>query len=252
MSGFSSQPFPVTRWSLIERARGAGAADVHSRDALDELLRRYLPALKTHLVLSRRLDPDRADEMLQSFVASRIVENGLLSRVGPGRGRFRTYLLHSINNFLLDQIRAERAQKRAGGYVHSLDELGASDQEPQHAAPAPPHAYDMAWARRVIDQAAELMRGQCAREDRTDIWEVFVARVLEPALQGADPIPYEQLVARFGYRTPEQAANVLTTAKRSFQRALREVVADYCDEAEVEQELRDLRAMVASQQRSNA
>ena len=246
MSDFVSQPFPVTRWSLISRARGAGATDPASRQALDELLRRYLPALKTHLVLTRRLDPDRADDVLQSFAAARVVEQGLLARVGPGRGRFRTYLLHAMNNFLVDQIRAGRAQKRSGGDVRSFDAPdGGPAIDPADDAPAPADAFDAAWARQVIDQAAALMREQCAREDRDDIWDVFVGRVLSPALDGATPVPYEQLVARFGYATPEQASNVLMTAKRSFQRALRQVVSDYCDDLEVEDELRDLRAVVA-------
>jgi hypothetical protein len=244
MSDFVSQPFPVTRWSLISRARAA--PDLASRDALDELLRRYLPALRTHLVLTRRLEPDRADDVLQSFVSSRVVEQGLLERVGPGRGRFRTYLLHALGNFLVDQARAARAQKRSGGDVRSFD---AGDEgrsiDPADDAPQPDERFDQAWARQVIDQAAALMREQCARDDRGDIWEILVARVLAPALDGATPVPYEQLVARFGYETPEQASNVLMTAKRSFQRALRQVVADYCDESEVDEELRDLRVIVA-------
>ena len=244
MSDFVSQPFPITRWSLISRARGA--PDPMSRQALDELLRRYLPALRTHLVLTRRLDPDRADDVLQSFVSSRVVEQNLLERVGPGRGRFRTYLLHALGNFLVDQVRAERAQKRSAGDVRSIDAGDdARTMDLPDDAPQPDERFDQAWARQVIDQAAELMRQQCAREDRADIWEVFRSRVLAPALEGAAPVPYDQLVARFGYETPEQASNVLMTAKRSFQRALRHVVADYCDESEVNEELRDLRVVVA-------
>ena len=246
MSEFVSQPFPVTRWSLISQARG-GPTSV-SRQALDELLRRYLPALKTHLVLTRRLDPDRADDLLQSFAASRVVESGLLDRVGPGKGKFRTYLLQAMNNFLIDQIRAERAQKRSGGDVHSLHADDADEGrgiDPPDDAPTPAAAFDQAWARQVIEQAAAVMREHCLREDRADIWEVFVGRVLAPALEGAAPVPYEQLVTRFDYGTPEQASNVLMTAKRSFQRALRQVVLDYCDESEVEDELRDLRVVVS-------
>jgi hypothetical protein len=75
--------------------------------------------------------------------------------------------------------------------------------------------------------------------------------VLGPTLDGASPTPYEQLVARFGYTTPDQAANVLTTGKRSFQRALREVVVDYCDENEVDDEIRDLQSIVAGGHRRN-
>ena len=70
-------------------------------------------------------------------------------------------------------------------------------------------------------------------------------RGLGPSVVGAPPTPYQQLVARFGYATPDQAANVLTTGKRSFQRALREVVADYCDENQVDDEIRDLQSIVA-------
>jgi RNA polymerase sigma-70 factor (ECF subfamily) len=243
MADFVSQPFPVTRWSLISRARGS--PDLESRQALDELLRRYLPALKTHLVLTRRLDPDRADDLLQSFAASRVVEHGLLGRVSPGRGRFRTYLLHAMNNFLVDQVRAERAQKRAGGNVRSLEGTEGAAIDPADGAPTPAEDFDRAWARQVIDQAAALMRAQCQREDRADIWEVFAGRVLAPALEGAEPVPYERLVERFGYATPDQASNVLMTAKRSFQRALRQSVADYCEESEVEDELRELRAVAS-------
>jgi RNA polymerase sigma-70 factor (ECF subfamily) len=242
MADFAAQPFPITRWSLISRARISG--DPMARGALDELLRRYLPALTTHLVLSRRLSEDRADELLQGFIASRVVEQQLLSRSGPEKGRFRTFLLVSMNNFLVDQIRAAGAQKR-GGDLRSLDDEEAAHLQPPDDEPDPSAAYEIAWARRVIEQAAALMHEQCAREDRSDIWEVFKGRLLEPALDGAEPIPYEQLIARFGYESPDRASNVLMTAKRSFQRALRQVVADYCEEGEVEAELRELQATVA-------
>jgi RNA polymerase sigma-70 factor (ECF subfamily) len=238
----SPQPFPATRWSLIARARGDAGPD--RRKALDELLRRYLPALRTHLLLSRRLDPDRADDLLQSFVADRFVEQSLLSGVGPEKGRFRTLLLRAMNNFLIDQLRREQAQKR-GGSAQFVGEPDAALHSPSAGLDDPAVQYDLAWARQVIDQASALMRAQCAREDRVDIWEVFYGRVLAPTLQGAPPTPYEELVTRFHYETPEQAANVLITGKRSFQRALREVVADYCDAGAVADEIRDLRSIVA-------
>jgi RNA polymerase sigma-70 factor (ECF subfamily) len=236
------QPFPLTRWSLIARARSGSTP--WARQALDELLQRYLPALRTHLLLSRRLDPDRADDLLQSFVTSRFVEQSLLSSAGPEKGRFRTFVLKAMNNFLIDQIRKEQAQKR-GGTAKSLDAADSQHWHSQDETADPAAAYDLAWARRVIEQAAESMRTQCLRDDRADIWEVFVARVLSPTLEGAQPVPYEQLIARFHYETPERAANVLVTAKRTFQRALREVVADYCDEGEVDDEIRELQSIVS-------
>jgi len=251
MSEHAPQSFPLTRWSLILRARGGDGGhpltDAQSRQALDDLLRRYLPALRTHLLVSRRVDPDTAADLLQGFVASRVVENGLLDRVGPGKGRFRTYLLYALNNFVIDQIRAQRAQKRAAANVYSLEALDTMSPADGDDRAEPAAQFELVWARQVIDHATELMRERCAREGRSDIWEVFVGRVLAPALDGAAPVPYDELVARFGYETPEQASNVLTTAKRTFQRCLRQVVADYCDESEVDDEIRELRALVARQ-----
>lgn len=244
MSNSLSQPFPVTRWSLISRARGE--ADAVSRQALDELLRRYLPALKAHLVLSRKLSIDQAEDLLQSFVASRFVEQNLLGNVGPEKGRFRTFLLRAMNNYLIDQIRAARTRKRGGGSQRSLDELADDALDPADPnASDPAGSFDLAWARQVIDQAGEIMRAECAHEDRLDIWEVFRGRILLPALDGSAPTPYQTLVEQFGYETPDQAANVLVTAKRSFQRALRRVVADYCSDEDVEAELRELQAAAA-------
>lgn len=52
----------------------------------------------------------------------------------------------------------------------------------------------------------------------------------------------KEVVARF-----ESERQAFTTAKRSFLRALREVVADYCDEGEVDNEIRELQSIVARQ-----
>ena len=103
----------------------------------------------------------------------------------------------------------------------------------------------MAWARQVIDLAAQAMREECVHSGRQDMWDVFDARVLAPALHGAPPVPYDQLVQRFGYRTPDQASNVLITAKRTFQRALREVVAQYADDDQIDDEIRELKVLVS-------
>ena len=55
--------FPTTHWSLVARA-GRDATEV-KRQALGELLVRYLPALRAHLVYGKRLSPEDADDLLQ-------------------------------------------------------------------------------------------------------------------------------------------------------------------------------------------
>jgi hypothetical protein len=69
--------------------------------------------------------------------------------------------------------------------------------------------------------------------------------VLDPALRGDAPVPYEQLVPELNLESPEKAANLLATAKRMLARNLREVAAEYAeDDADAEDEVRRLRAVL--------
>ena len=79
--------FPSTQWSLVDRA-AAGDAKARQR-ALGDLLQRYLPALRAHLVFKKRIDQERAEDLVQGFVTNKVIEQGLIARADPGKGRFR-------------------------------------------------------------------------------------------------------------------------------------------------------------------
>jgi hypothetical protein len=70
---------------------------------------------------------------------------------------------------------------------------------------------------------------------------VFECRLLVPLLQQTQPLPYDQLAQRFGFLSPLQAANALTTGKRMFARLLRAVVGEYVPQDEVEAEIGELK-----------
>lgn len=242
-----AQPFPATSWSLV--ARAAQADGTTFRAALDELLRKYLPALKTHLVLTRKLPPDRADDLLQGFVASRVVENALVSRADQKQGKFRTFLLAALNNYVIDQLRAEGAKKRSpgAGAIRELDDEHDRQESKRSRRDDPASAFDVAWAREVMNQAVERMRRECEQSGRTDLWGVFHGRVVAPALDGVEPLDYDALVRQFGFASPDQASNALVTAKRTFQRILRQVVGEYEGGEQVDEELRDLKSILGRQ-----
>jgi hypothetical protein len=98
----------------------------------------------------------------------------------------------------------------------------------------------------VIHEALRLMRSECEATRQADIWGVFECRIVRPMFEGASPVEYGELVRRFAFQSPSQAGNALITAKRKYGRALRAVIAEYArDEAEVESEIRELRAVLA-------
>ena len=237
--------FPTTHWSLVARA-GRDATEA-KRQALGELLVRYLPALRAHLVYGKRLSREDADDLLQDFVAGKILEKNLIGRADAQLGKFRTFLLTALDRFLIDRIREQAARKRSPG-EGGLRGLG--DRADLLEAEQPCDAFDIAWARNVISETIQLMRGECEASGRMDVWGVFECRLLDPLLNATEPVEYEAMVERFGFQSPSQASNILITAKRMFARLMRSVVGEYAlGNEEIESEIRELMEVLARTRR---
>ncbi len=227
-------PFPATRWSLVALA---GQDEGPQRKVLGEFLKQYLPALRAHLVLGKRIGPDLAEDLLQGFLCDKVVQGRLIARAVREKGRFRWFLRTALDNYAADVIRQETARKRAPQEMRSV--LPDEPADPG-TSEEPSDSLDVAWARQVIQSALQLMEAECAASGRPDIWGVFESRILA-ALDGAEPLPYDQLVERFRLASPAQAMNILITAKRMYERNLRTVIAEYADDpSEVDLEIRDL------------
>lgn len=229
--------FPTTHWSLVdEAARGTGEAKAR---ALAALLERYLPAMRAHLAArqwARRLS---VEDVLQQFLADKVLGQDLVARAERTRGRFRAFLVTALENFARNQIRHDSAATRSPGpegHVAVRDDLDAAGPGAD-----PSGEFDVAWARQVLAQAIDSMRCECRVSGMPHVWAVFEGRVLRPTLQQAEEVPYERLVREQGLDSPMQAANALVTARRMFQRQLRAVVGRYeKTDQEVEDEIRDL------------
>jgi RNA polymerase sigma-70 factor (ECF subfamily) len=226
-SGFN--PFPPTQWSLVERA--AQTDPDGRRKALDALLRLYLPALRAHLRIVRRLRADDADDLLQGFVADKVVESGIVARADVTRGRFRSFLLVALDRYVVSQLRRDHAAKRMGA--------PARPRESQDAvAPNgnPSDAFDTAWAREVVAEAKRRMEADCRGSGREDVWAAFAQHLAAPSVD----------LTLDAARHSKKESNLLVTAKRAFRRAVRSVIADYVrDEHEVDDEIRDLKRALA-------
>ena len=230
------QLFPTTHWSLVVKAGQDPSAT--QRDALGELLQKYHGAFRTFVMTRYILKRDRADDMVQGFILSRIVEKNMISRAEAARGKFRNFLMTALERYVVDQFREAGALKR------SADRAGIDVQEHQdHLAGTsddPSIEFDASWAREVIRQTIERMR-ESTEKTRPDLWGVFADRVIGPTLDGAEPTAYADLIARLGFKDEGQAASAVQTAKRIFARVLRGVVAEYALTAsDVDEEVAEL------------
>jgi DNA-directed RNA polymerase specialized sigma24 family protein len=233
--------FTSTRWRLVAQA---GEDDPgRKREAIGQLLVQYLPALRAHLICTRHVPADQADDLLQEFVISKVIEKDLFARADQQAGKLRTFLLTVLDRFVRNRLRAETAKKRAPSGGARL--VGGDWAECLPCDGEPSEAFDVAWAHGVIAETLKCARAECESSGRMDIWGVFECRILRPAVEGTEPIDYRQLVERFGFQSPRHAANVLITAKRMYVRTLRCVVGQYVDnDEEIDEEIDDLRKIL--------
>jgi DNA-directed RNA polymerase specialized sigma24 family protein len=236
--------FPTTIWSEIARLRQADSEA--ARIALDSLLAKYGPPLKACLVRQFRVDEDQAADWFQSFVWKKVLLKNLFTSADRNRGKFRTFLVNTLQNFVRDEIEHAARQRRSpsGGLV-SLEDEEVVKQEPPDNRDDPSHALDVAWARGVVAETLRQMQAECEGKGNQRIWEVFRLRLLEPQLEGAEPIPYKELFNRLGFQSDAEAGNALITAKRMFTRLLRSVIAEYArTEQDIDAEINELRRIL--------
>jgi DNA-directed RNA polymerase specialized sigma24 family protein len=186
------QRWPTTHWSLISRA-GAGGGE-EQRQAIESLVKTYLPVLRWHLLAGRIVARDRVDDLLQEFLVWKILERGILKMADREKGRFRTFLAISLDRFAINRSKSRRAE---GGGTVELDQL-EDDSTLLQDAPDPADAFNLAWARQVLGQAVRQLKLDCVKQNRQDVWGVFRGRILSPVLRNVEPEPYKKLVEEFG------------------------------------------------------
>jgi len=116
------QCFRTTHWSVVLAAGDQDSA--HGREALARLCQTYwLPVYA--FVRKRGHSPDQAKDLTQDFFGS-FLEKNSVARAVRERGRFRSFLMTSVENFLRNAHDRSQAQKRGGGtLLVSLDDLDA-------------------------------------------------------------------------------------------------------------------------------
>lgn len=197
--------FPSTDWSQIRAARGFLQAG--GRTAFSQLLERYLPALKWHLVRQHKLVPEDADDLLQQFVLDKLIEKRLIDHASRERGKFRTFLLSVLNNFRIDRIRRAGVSPVPADLSRvAIDEQACS--------------FDQLWAEDMIAEAVRRTRTYLVESGMEGHWKVFHARVIFPAYDDSVAVSIDELLHLGGFDSPRQASNALANAKRVFRREL--------------------------------
>jgi len=155
------------------------------------------------------------------------------------RGRFRSFLLASLDHFIANDLARRHAQKRGGGVAHlplAFDEAECRYQlEPTDLA-TPETLYERRWALTVIDRVLSELRQEWVTAGRGSDFEL-----LKPSLLGqAPPGGYEAIAVRLG--STEGAVRVAVhRLRKAFQERLhRDIAETVSDPTLVDDEIRHL------------
>ena len=228
--------FPETSWSLVGRA--ASSDELTRQQALGELLVAYLPGLRAFLAETRRVPFGLLDDLLHDFVTDKILARKLVHHADQGRGKFRNFILKALNNFITTRLNREYASRAMAADVDDtvLAALASFETDDR---------FDQEWLQQVVRDALELMEVDCMNRGRSDLWEVFRLRVVDPMLHDSPPADYQQIAVNFRLERPRQAINLLANAKRCFAKHLREAVGRYVhNDAFIDEEIAELREIL--------
>lgn len=230
--------FLTTHWSLIGNIQTQPDKD---RALIGLLLERYWKPVYWHL-RCRGYDNEEAKDLTQGFFHEVVLCRDLVGRADASKGRFRSLLLHALNQYLVDEKRKQEARKRI-----PADKLVPFDVADPPALPqmvstlTPEQCFLYAWKTTLLEQTLADVQGACLGDGLEKHWGAFHDRVVQPLLENEPPASIPDICAHYGIDSEARASNMIATVKKRFQAALRQRLrSTVTSEAEVEEELREM------------
>jgi len=234
MAPCSSEPGPqngtqarfiATRWSLVLAAQATGSPGAET--ALARLCEHYW--YPVYAFLRRKGNPPHeAQDVTQGFFAH-VLQREWLRNVGPEKGRFRTFVLRCLTNFVANQ-----PCRPATVTIDFTDAEARYAIEPvDHITPA--RLFELRWAATLLQQALTRLRREDAGNgsDRLDALLPYLTKETAPD-------KFAVVARRLGV-SEDAARQEVSRLRRRYRDAIREEIAETVGgRAEVEDELRHL------------
>ena len=238
--------FATTRWSLIRHGGALGTPSAQNA-GLTQLCQIYWRPIFT-FIYRRGYSAQDAQDLTQDFFLV-ILEGTLLQSADPKRGRFRSLLIRSLKNFLID-ARVKRGTQKRGGDLQFVswetwmaDVPGQLSMSTQALETSPAEAlFDSSWAAAVAEEALRRLRMECNGKGRRRVYEVLNAYLTTER----EDISYHDLSVALGVPEPS-VKNLLHQFRKRYRALLREEVAKTVEsDADVDDEIRYLCATLST------
>ena len=228
--------FEQTLWSEVIAAGQVGGPE--AARALEKLCQVYWYPIYAYL-RRRGFDRPEAKDLTQGFFFY-LVKKNVLQAADPQKGRFRSFLLGTLKNFVSNEEGRERALKRGGDrQLISLDEEMAEGRYAHEPVDnrSPEKLFDRRWALTVLEEA-----GRRLEKEFQDAGAERDFAELKSFLNSDQNLPYAALSPRLN-RSELALRSVVSRMRRRFRERLLDVIGEtVCDASQIEAELTHLKA----------
>jgi RNA polymerase sigma factor (sigma-70 family) len=232
--------FVTTQWSVVLTAKDGRENDVHT--ALNQLCCTYWWPLYT-FVRARGYRAHDAQDLTQEFFTRGLAKD-FLRGVDPSKGKFRSFLLGAMKNFLSKEWRRSQTEKRGGKFAFvSINDETAEGPYLQIFNPkdSPENIFEKQWATTLLKEVISRLREEfeaAGEEGQFEATKNFLTGEKKATC-------YAELAISLG--TTEGALKMAVHRMRERYRELlrAEIANTVSSPEEVEEELRALFAAVS-------
>jgi RNA polymerase sigma factor (sigma-70 family) len=232
--------FASTRWSVVAACDADGTpASADAEAAVAQLCRDYWPPLYS-FVRRRGFSPADAQDLVQGFF-THFLQDKIYAQTDSALGKFRSFLLASLKNYIVDVWHRENTLKRGGGreFVFLDAEIGAVEKLYQSETVVileEERHYEQRWATALVTRALERLRVDFSSESKAKIFEE-----LKPFVCGGTGLRRQEEVAELLAMPIDTLRSHLSRMRARYRALLREEVARTIGIADdVDEELRHL------------
>jgi len=242
--GGSKNVFQTTRWSEIFRAKTDDRA--LRRMIVGKLMATYWKPVYCYLRRKGHAN-EAAKDLTQGFFHEIVLGRGLIQQADKTRGRFRTFLLTSLERYVVDVRRGEMRRKNrpAKGFVplKSAEMAGLSAVK---VGDTPEQAFCYGWAADLLDQVLTEIKEEYCTTGRPAHWEVFRSKVLAPIFERMEAPALAEICRKYEIDDESKASNMIITVKRRFRTVLRRYLREFVrSDSEVEAEFKELQEVLS-------
>ena len=227
--------FATTHWSVV--AQSALTDVPEAAKALEQLCEMYWPPIYS-FIRRRGYAPADAQDLAQSFFAF-FLRTKAYARTDPLHGKFRSFLLASVKNFLSDNWDRDQAIKRGGDcqFISLNQETAEAFYDPANASDSTAErVFELRWAKRLTANALNSLREELKAEGKTKLFEE-----LKNFLAGGSELPsYDCASARMSLPRATVKTHVHRLRQRYREIVRREIARTVSAPQEIDEELRYL------------